>query len=400
MNNLNESKPNDGLDEFGSLIQSYNDEIYISNEYSALLKNSGKDKVWNKTGQDEQKEGILTHKLKRLNLIEYISVNKESEVISSKETKAIKYLHKKRLEERGYRMTNKKLGEGGYGIVYKIYLKNINKPLACKIMLLSKKDKSTALENISHEIYTMKCVNHVNIVSMADNFIYSHAINMECTVLTHSYIIMEYANNGTLWSKLKKTGPMDSETTKNYFKQIVNGLLHLHLKGIAHRDLKLGNILLTVNDKCEEIVKLADFGLSRQAHSKEAGLVRFSKPAGTLAYMSPQILICYINNHQKTLQNSYDPFKADIWALGVCLYLLLSRVHPFDSPPPNKAERVNFAKRMLEKQINKEWQMPILPDESNGGPTWYSKLLKTLFEPISKNRTNIFIVAKTFELKF
>ncbi|OTF78543.1 hypothetical protein BLA29_006714, partial [Euroglyphus maynei] len=283
----------------------------------------------------------------------------------------IKYLHRKRLEQRGYRMTNKKLGEGGYGAVYKIYqlTTNVNnnnkndndnestiveqplKPLACKMMLLSnRKDKLTAIENFAYEVFAMyRGRNHRNIVHLEDHFIYSHHAGRidNCSPLSYSYIIMEYARCGTLWAKLKKYGPFDAAITVEYFRQITDGIRYLHTIGLAHRDLKLGNILLTTNaatsgcdhnnNPCQEIVKLADFGLSRLVNSKQSGLIRFNKPAGTLAYMSPQILSCYIrantvtaaaaaatihDDHKQrtkkscTYHSSYDPFKADIWALG------------------------------------------------------------------------------------
>ncbi|KAH9412675.1 hypothetical protein DERP_006639 [Dermatophagoides pteronyssinus] len=493
--------------EADSLIQSYNDELTVINmNQSNPNKESSMNKMIENVDVVVDDENFDTTKSPPLSstttagmnsnqmmiVNEYISLNLVMNQKNGKDyylnhlnnanqttnsitkltatNKLIKYLHRKRLEERGYRMTNKKLGEGGYGAVYKIYQLNNNhqnndnsnsnvndngiaaadnndhpqppqpqrlKPLACKIMLLSnRKDKLTALENFAYEVFAMyRGRHHKNIVHLFDQFIYSHQggnsggssnsigggnSRIDNSSLSYSYIVMEYARCGTLWAKLKKFGPFDTTITIGYFQQITDGIRYLHSIGLAHRDLKLGNILLTTtaataanisdqnNGKYQEIVKLADFGLSRLVNSKQSGLLRFNKPAGTLAYMSPQILSCYIrantvqqqqqqqqlapvasginrDNHNQQQQqqrtrkksyqyHSYDPFKADIWALGVCLYLLLSKQHPFDNPPPNKDERIQFARKMLDKQLNCEWQR--------------------MFEPSSRKRLNIYEISQ------
>lgn len=128
---------------------------------------------------------------------------------------------------------------------------------------------------------------------------------------------------------------------------------------IAHRDLKLGNILLT-SEGDREVLKLTDFGLSRQVNTKQSGHIRYAKPAGTMSYMAPELVNCYVmyNSGQKKDIIAFDCFGVDLWALGVCLYMLLAKVHPFDSPPSDKAERIEFAKQMLTKQLAEEWQLP------------------------------------------
>ncbi|UXI15618.1 myosin-I heavy chain [Sarcoptes scabiei] len=375
---------------------------YLSDDSKAipLMKN---DQQINWAKQSSPSSAIGGNKFFNFIINEYLSIHqKDIDMNEIGLSKAIKYLHRKRLDEKGYRMTNKKLGEGGYGVVYKCYLKNqtFARPLACKIMYLSRKDKCTSLENYSNEIYAMKYSKHTNIVTLIDNFIYSYSLSIDNVRMSHSYIIMEYAQKGTLWAKLKKHGPFSEQQSRLYFNQIVQGLHHLHLNGIAHRDLKLGNILLTDSgEQSKETVKIADFGLSRLVHSKESGLIKTMKPAGTLAYMSPQILNCYIRSNSKqaiTEKYSYDPFKADIWALGVCLFLLLTKHHPFDSPPANKPERIVFAKKMLERQLNRDWHS--LGDIETKINQEIRVLLDGLFEPNSNRRLHIYSVSKIMEL--
>ena len=101
--------------------------------------------------------------------------------------------------------------------------------------------------------------------------------------------------------------------TKNIFRQIADALAYLHNKNICHRDLKLDNILLGEHQQ----VKIIDFGFSIFT-KKDSKLHMF---CGTPSYMSPEI----INKKQ------YLGPPSDMWAAGVCLYVLLTGIFPFRS---------------------------------------------------------------------
>jgi len=96
------------------------------------------------------------------------------------------------------------------------------------------------------------------------------------------------------------------------FRKIVEGVQYLHDKDICHRDLKLLNIVL----KDIEHPKIIDFGFARKGAEQN-----FDGGTGTTAYMAPELLVT--NNKKKAS-------KADVWALGVTLYYLLSGKYPFD----------------------------------------------------------------------
>ena len=90
------------------------------------------------------------------------------------------------------------------------------------------------MQTFSNEVFVMKsCREHENIVSIREHFIYSHARSTGDIRMMHSYIIMEYANGGTLYAKLKKFGPFEEAVARAYFKQTASGLEHLHLRGIG-----------------------------------------------------------------------------------------------------------------------------------------------------------------------
>lgn len=95
------------------------------------------------------------------------------------------------------------------------------------------------------------------------------------------------------------------------FKKILQGVDYLHKTGIAHRDLKLENIII---DK-ERNIKIIDFGFATQCTKQDKGRVF----CGTPSYMAPEI----VN------QQEHNYIKADIWALGIILYALLSGKFPF-----------------------------------------------------------------------
>lgn len=92
---------------------------------------------------------------------------------------------------------------------------------------------------------------------------------------------------------------------------------------MAHRDLKPENILMTVDDN-EADLKIVDFGLSKIIGPNESSL----DPFGTLSYVAPEVL----------LQKQYGK-EVDLWSLGVIIYLLLSRVLPFDDEEDKEIAR-------------------------------------------------------------
>lgn len=140
------------------------------------------------------------------------------------------------------------------------------------------------------------------------------------------------------------------------------------------------------------MLKVTDFGLSRQVNTQQSGLIRYAKPAGTMSYMAPELVKCYVmyNTGQKKDIIPFDCFGVDLWALGVCLYMLLCKVHPFDSPPSEKAERIEFAKQMLTKQLAEDWQLPETVKRDISWPCL--QVLTGLMECNVEQRLNIYQV--------
>ncbi len=125
------------------------------------------------------------------------------------------------------------------------------------------------------------------------------------------FIVMEYASNGDLLSYVKDIGPLTEQKGRVIFRQVVEGIKHCHLKNVLHRDIKLDNILLDG----EFSVKICDFGVSR--FIKKGNYIR--EQCGTPAYIAPEII----------KDKGYEGFSADLWSLGVLLYVMISGTFPF-----------------------------------------------------------------------
>ncbi len=124
------------------------------------------------------------------------------------------------------------------------------------------------------------------------------------------YYVMEYVDGGSLQQFLEREGPLPIGEAVEMFREITNGLLHAHGKGVLHCDLKPDNILLDQDRK----PRLADFGQSRLSHEQTPAL-------GTLFYMAPE---------QADLKAVPDA-RWDVYALGALLYCMLTGGSPYRS---------------------------------------------------------------------
>ena len=167
-------------------------------------------------------------------------------------------------------------------------------------------------------------------------------------------IIMEYISGGNLQNFVKKRRKLCEKTAKILFRQIIQGIKYIHSRGIVHRDIKLENILLDLNN----IIKICDFGVGKLIKPNTI----LKDQCGTPVYMAPEII----------RGEGYHGFPVDIWSAGVALYIMLSGNLPFNKDKDHDLEYAilnknikeisdiseeanNLLKNILEKDPNKRF---------------------------------------------
>lgn len=248
------------------------------------------------------------------------------------------------------------LGEGNFGKVYLGTKINSNKILAIKQLDRQKIDYSIHFEYMINEINILSSLNHPNILKF-DSWAISE---------NHYYIATEYLNGGDLSDCLKKyiekyNTPFNEEITQHIMKQILKAIKYLHSNKIAHRDLKLANIMVnfdTPKDK-EELnmlkskVKIIDFGLSK--HLDKNNLL--DSLLGTMINADPII----VKGFQKKMLNdkNEEPHKynekCDIWSIGTMCYEMMVGKPMFDVDDLDElVEKINKGKIEIPQTFSNE----------------------------------------------
>ena len=214
------------------------------------------------------------------------------------------------------------LGRGAMGVVYKARDTRLGRVVALKRLTDNLRGHPTAIAYFEREARSAAVLNHPNIVVVYD-------AGQENG---HYFITMEHLQGTTLEQILKVRGAMNATIVASLGIQICAGLQYAHTNRIIHRDIKTANLFFTR----ERIVKIMDFGLAKMVEEVRKGATMIS---GTPYYMAPE----------QALGENVD-HRADLYALGVTLFNLLSNVFPFESgdvtfhhrntPAPDVRERV------------------------------------------------------------
>ena len=177
-------------------------------------------------------------------------------------------------------------------------------------------------EHLDNEYNVLNLVNHPNIIKF-------HTKNKRS-------LILEYFDGTDLYHIIKRYEKFSEKHALIIFKEIVLGIKHLHSKNIAHRDIKLENILISEENK----VKIIDFGLSCILNNKDDHVLGKKHKVGTRGYNAPEVL--------QSEKESYNPFLSDLWSLGVVLFILVTGCFPYNEISKND---VNFMK-LISKNFN------------------------------------------------
>ena len=251
-----------------------------------------------------------------------------------------------------------KIGNGGFGSVFKVYNKLDKMKYAVKIININNENKDIVVR----EVENLSLLNHPNIIRYHGSWIE----DVEVAVDTHKYLDYEQdslesefsnisesdiTNYLFLQMELAETNLKETqnnftyEEKKDIFREIVYGLDAIHEKNIIHRDLKPANILL-INGR----VKIGDFGLSKNLSDKRLRMIKngenvkeLTGDMGSMLYSSPEQL----NGDE------YD-YRTDIYSLGIIMYEMLNN---FDTEM-ERSIKIRDLKQDKEKELIKKY-----PDE-------------------------------------
>ena len=227
-----------------------------------------------------------------------------------------------------------KLGKGKFGLVKLGINKETNDKVAVKVMNKNNMDSSD-LELVRTEIEILKICQHPYIIKLYDIF----------ENVDYIYIIMEYCSGGDLFSFLQKRNfILKEDKVATIMYKLCKAVFYVHSYGIADRDIKPENVLLTSEDEDADI-RLLDFGLSKIVGPNQ----KCTEPYGTLTYCAPEIILD--KPYLKTV---------DSWSLGVMTYLMLSGSLPFSGKDEHEIaknvvySKVNFEKKPIWNEISRE----------------------------------------------
>jgi len=217
-------------------------------------------------------------------------------------------------------VTDKKLGEGSYGSVFRVKHKDMGVYRAMKKITGSGNKDPEKEKEILNEIEMLKSLDHPNIVKVFEFY----------NTKEGYFIITEYCKGGELFDKIIENGPFEESAAAYIMYQILSAVFYCHNLSIIHRDLKPENILLEEGEKDPAYlnIKIIDFGTAKLFDKNKSE----KKVIGSAYYIAPEVL-----------QSKYNE-KCDVWSCGVIMYILLCGSPPFAGNDEEILEKIKKGK--------------------------------------------------------
>ncbi|HEX8051179.1 MAG TPA: protein kinase [Solirubrobacterales bacterium] len=228
--------------------------------------------------------------------------------------------------------TNEKLGTGGMSNVYKATDRILERTVAVKILAEHLHDDERFVERFKREALAVARLIHPNIVQVYDTGVDEG----------RHYIVMEYVEGRSGAQILQRQGPVEPEVAAEIGIQACAGLDYAHRRGIIHRDVKPGNLMVVGGPVGggEMIVKLTDFGIARAI--EQTRITQVGSVVGTAAYLAPE----QVRGEEATP-------ATDVYALGVVLYQFLTGRLPYEGSS------------LAELAVRQQNEKPLPPDTYN-----------------------------------
>jgi len=201
------------------------------------------------------------------------------------------------------------LGRGGMGVVYKGYEASLNRYVAIKVLADSLAHDEAVKERFLREARSMAALNDPHIIQIY--FIGEDE--------GQTYFVMEFVEGESLGSMLKRDHKLTVEQSAKVIQQTALGLATAHDRGVVHRDIKPGNLMISSRGA----IKIADFGIALSNQDLSKKLTTTGEFVGTPGYLSPEVC----------LGKPVDQ-RSDIFSLGIVLFEMLTGKMPFNDESP------------------------------------------------------------------
>ncbi len=251
------------------------------------------------------------------------------------------------------------LGEGGMGAVYDALDLRIERRVAVKLLHSHLLHRTELVERFLREARAVGRIGHANIVQVSD----VHPLELVDAVNTSGdvYLVMEHLQGETLGAAIEKHGALPPKRVARITLQLLSAIGAAHKAEIVHRDLKPENVFLISFAETSDVVKVLDFGIAKLFGKDGVDkLTQTGMMIGTPAYMSPE-----------QMRGEPADARADIYAIGACMYHALSGRMPFEgtsmatlmvavlqeTPPSLDALRVDLPRKLVsivERALSKQ----------------------------------------------
>ncbi len=225
----------------------------------------------------------------------------------------------------------KPLGAGGFAVVYLVRDLTLKRQIAVKVLSPDLIQSHTVLERFRREAETVAQLSHPHIVPL-------YFVGQKDDLV---YLAMECVTGGTLADRLEREGKLPVDEVARITREVAEALAYAHKRGVVHRDIKPHNVLLE-----EETGRslVTDFGIARTAEG--SSLTASGMLVGTAAYLSPE-----------QITGGHADHRADLYALGVMAYEMLTGELPFNGPTPTAV----LMKRLASPPVPVEKLRPDVP---------------------------------------